>query len=201
MKQLSDFELGRICALKEEGHSLRYIAEKLGRTHSTIMNVLFRLRTRGDVNRKSGSGRPRVLNSNQKAVLSSILKKEPKLSVPKMNIRLQNRSGVSVSDETLQRELKRQGVFAYSPIKRPLLLNRHKISRFDICSKWSYESKSFWDDVIFSDECKFNLENSDGIQNVWRKPGRRLQERYVTTTVKHGGGSVIAWGGVYPPKD
>jgi DDE superfamily endonuclease len=55
-------------------------------------------------------------------------------------------------------------------------------------------AKADWDEVIFSDECKFNLFYSDGIQRVWRKPGSRYEPKNLRPTVKYGGKSVMAWG-------
>lgn len=49
-------------------------------------------------------------------------------------------------------------------------------------------------DCYFSDECKFNIFQSDGKCNVWRKEGTRLDEKNLSPTVKHGGGSVMVWG-------
>jgi hypothetical protein len=98
-----------------------------------------------------------------------------------------------VSCDTIRRELNNQGLKAFSPIKRPLLSKKNQISRFEICQKWSFESNSFWDNVIFSDECKFNVFTSDGASHVWRKSGTGLDPHYVTSTVKHGRGNVMMW--------
>ena len=46
--------------------------------------------------------------------------------------------------------------------------------------------ETYWDKVIFSDECKFTLFNSYRNRYVWRKPGQGLDSRYTTPTVKNG---------------
>ena len=48
--------------------------------------------------------------------------------------------------------------------------------------------------MIFSDESKFNLQNSDGVPRIWREPGTGLEQANVKGTKKFGGGSVMVWG-------
>uniref|UniRef100_A0A8R1E448 HTH_Tnp_Tc3_2 domain-containing protein n=1 Tax=Caenorhabditis japonica TaxID=281687 RepID=A0A8R1E448_CAEJA len=45
-----------------------------------------------------------------------------------------------------------------------------------------------------SDESKFNLFGTDGIQWIRRPIGSRYSPQYQCPTVKHGGGSVMVWG-------
>ncbi|GFU54095.1 transposable element Tcb2 transposase [Trichonephila clavipes] len=53
--------------------------------------------------------------------------------------------------------------------------------------------KKFWNSVIFSDESKFNIYESDGHQKVWRKANAALEPKNMRGTVKHGGGSFMVW--------
>jgi len=53
---------------------------------------------------------------------------------------------------------------------------------------------SFWENVIFSDESKFNIFGHDGPSKVWRKPNEALKEKNLISTIKHGGGNVMVWG-------
>ena len=48
--------------------------------------------------------------------------------------------------------------------------------------------------IVWSDESKFNLFHSDGRTYVRRRTSEEFDERCVTGTVKHGGGSVMIWG-------
>ncbi|GFV25409.1 transposable element Tcb2 transposase [Trichonephila clavipes] len=54
--------------------------------------------------------------------------------------------------------------------------------------------QQFWNEVIFSDESKFNIFGSDGRRMVWRKPNTSHHPKHTTPTVKHGGGTVMVWG-------
>lgn len=55
-------------------------------------------------------------------------------------------------------------------------------------------SKKQWANVLWSDESKFNLFDSDGIKYVRRPPKQRFSPKYQLPTVKHGGGSIMVWG-------
>ncbi len=53
---------------------------------------------------------------------------------------------------------------------------------------------NYWNYVLWSDESKVNLFDSDGVQHVWWRPGEEYQENCVLPTVKHGGGCNLVWG-------
>lgn len=70
----------------------------------------------------------------------------------------------------------------------------NKQKRVEFASKYINEPENFWDDVIFTDESKYNIFGGDGREKVWRKPNTELEEKHLTVSVKHGGGSVMVWG-------
>ena len=51
----------------------------------------------------------------------------------------------------------------------------------------------FWDQVLWTDESKFNLFGSDGRVMVWRTPQEAFDPRCTVPTVKHRGGNVRCW--------
>jgi len=51
-----------------------------------------------------------------------------------------------------------------------------------------------WKKVLWSDESKFNLCNSDGIRYIRRPVNARFDPRYTAGTVKHKGGNIMVWG-------
>ncbi len=54
--------------------------------------------------------------------------------------------------------------------------------------------KVFWNNVIFTDESKYNAFSSDGKVRVWRKPNTKFERKNIKSTVKHRGGAVTVWG-------
>ena len=54
--------------------------------------------------------------------------------------------------------LKSAGFFAGKKILKPKLSKMQKSNRLEICKSWSMKSDYFYDNVIFSNESKFNLK-------------------------------------------
>ncbi len=52
----------------------------------------------------------------------------------------------------------------------------------------------YWNHVLWSDETKINLIDSDGVKRVWQQTGEEYKDKFVLPSVKHGGGSVMVWG-------
>jgi len=56
---------------------------------------------------------------------------------------------------------------------------------------------SYWDDVIFSDECRFSLVNDSGVQRVWRTACEADNPEFFVPAFA-GGVSVMVWGCIGP---
>ncbi len=55
---------------------------------------------------------------------------------------------------------------------------------------------NYWNHVLWSDESKVNLFDSDGVQHVWRRPGEEYHENLCLaySQANGGGGSIMVWG-------
>ena len=62
-------------------------------------------------------------------------------------------------------------------------------------SEWGVKD---WKIFIFSDESKFNVIGSDGIQYCRLGPNEEFQAQNVQKRMKHGGGSIMVWGCITP---
>ncbi|EFA00958.1 Transposable element Tcb1 transposase-like Protein [Tribolium castaneum] len=62
---------------------------------------------------------------------------------------------------------------------------------FNLQENWTVQD---WRKVLFSDETRYKLFNSDGMKRVRRPINTRFNPKYVTPTVKHDHGSVFLWG-------
>ena len=53
-----------------------------------------------------------------------------------------------------------------------------------------------WNQVVFTDESRFNLKYADERLRVWRRDGERMDPANVIQHDRFGGGSVMIWGGI-----
>ena len=51
----------------------------------------------------------------------------------------------------------------------------------------------YWKRVIWSNESKANIFDSDGKAAVWRTPREEFDSNYIVPIVKHDGGLVLIW--------
>uniref|UniRef100_A0A8R1IB66 HTH_Tnp_Tc3_2 domain-containing protein n=1 Tax=Caenorhabditis japonica TaxID=281687 RepID=A0A8R1IB66_CAEJA len=91
---------------------------------------------------------------------------------------------------TIRRRLQVAGLHG----RRPLVSLKNRKARVE----WAKQHLSWGPrecaNHIWSDESKFNLFGTDGIQWIRRPIGSRYAPQYQCPTVKHGGGSVMVWG-------
>jgi hypothetical protein len=79
-------------------------------------------------------------------------------------------------------------------VRKPLISEKNRKDRLQWCKqhqKWTDEQ---WKKVIWSDESRFTLFQSDGRTRVWRLPKEKYDVDCIVPTVKHGGGGVMVWG-------
>ena len=78
-------------------------------------------------------------------------------------------------------------------VRKPLVTKRNQIKRLN----WAKERQAWrneWDNIIWSDESKFELFRSDGRRWVWRRPHERYDVNCLIPTMKSGRDEVMVWG-------
>ncbi|GFY34920.1 transposable element Tc1 transposase [Trichonephila clavipes] len=110
---------------------------------------------------------------------------------PKIAARTSNTLGRSVSAETVRRVLRKAGYNGRVARKKNLIGKRNRVKRLIFAKEHILKPRQFWNEVIFSDESKFNIFGSDRRRMVWRKPNTLHHLKHTIPTVKHGGGSVM----------
>jgi transposase len=174
--------------------SIRNIAEKLGLAKSTVGRIVMNHRKRKDLSRKSGSGRKISLNIGDQEFILKAVNKNPGYSARKIALELETRREKTVDRKTVSNFLNKMGFRSRIRCRKPLLSKKNKEKRFAVANRWIHYPSTYWNNVIFSDECKFNIFSSDGKERVWRKDGTRFLNKHLKPTVKFGGGSVMTWG-------
>jgi transposase len=181
---LTEDEKSKIGVYSELGFTHREIANKMKRSQSAITRYLKNLRSPSS---KKPLGRPNAVSPRYR---NSILRAASNkvTSVGKIKHEL----GVPASRTTVWRVMNSSKILENKKIlKKPKLTPEHKINRLDFARRtmtWNQE----WQNIIFSDEKKFNLDGPDGFHHYWHD--LRKNERVFSRRAQ-GGGSVMVWAG------
>ncbi|KAM8718847.1 hypothetical protein ACLKA7_001539 [Drosophila subpalustris] len=102
--------------------------------------------------------------------------------------------GKDVHPMTIRRVLHEADYNSCVARRKPLISPINQEKRLEFAKEFQSKPASFWDQVLFTDESKFNIFRSDGRITVWRKPNTALEKKNLAPTVNHGGGGVMVWG-------
>ena len=120
-------------------------------------------------------------------------KNYPQLTSTKISADLKEELNKHTHPKTVRRVLIRNGYKSRTARKKPLISNANKKNRLEFAKEYKNKSMDFCDKVLFIDECKFNIFQSDGRIRVWRKANTEFDKNNISNTVKHGGGGVMVW--------
>ena len=190
MKKVDDTTKQRAVLLLQSDQSIERVAKTLGLSARTVGRI-----------KKSilptlpslPAGRPRILSERTlRDVNRKVLTGECKTG--KAVMKHLQQQGIKLSYQRVLDNLRSIGIYARRKSKKPFLSKKHKMERL----RWAMTHRSWtvddWKRVIFSDETKINLWNSDDVQYCLKKQDSPLRPFLVQETVKHGGGSLMFWG-------
>lgn len=184
----------RIIDAYSKGDRQSDIARRFEVKKSAVWAIIKRYERTGSIEGKPKSGRPKKMSKKSVRLLKRISSNNPFMSSNQLKVELETSGMCSVSSRTIRRRLVDEKLFSRRPAKKPLLSKRNRLARLEFARQHIHWTKADWKRVCWSDESKFNIFNSDGIQYVRRPAGKRLDPKYTKPTVKHGGGSVMVWG-------
>jgi transposase len=184
----------KIVTLKEEGLSLKQIAEKTNSHRRTVQRICKTVRETNSFKDRPRSGRPPLLNERDKRVIARIIQKKEASNAESIRKVANLHYEIDVSRDTISRALTSFGYAARVKAKKPRLTINQKKSRLAWAKAHSTWTIDDWRKVLWSDETKFTLVNSEGKEYVWVREGESLNSNAVIGTTKFGGGKVMMWG-------
>lgn len=193
-KELDGSVKNTIIHLRNDGLTYAAIGKQLNISLFTVRSVVQKFNDTGSTENKIRTGRPRIFSAREKRDIIREVKKNPKISAPRLAGKVANTSQKTFSVQTIRNVLHEGNYYGRAARKKPFISERNRRKRLDFAKANVNQPAEFWNKVIFSDESKFNIFGSDGRQFVWRKPNTELETRHLTPTIKHGGGSVLVWG-------
>lgn len=190
MKKTTEDTQNSVISQLRAGYSVKNVARRLALSAATVS----RIRTKHlPTLQKQPAGRPRILSARSKNDLNRKLL-SGRLKTGKQVLKSLRDEGTNISYRSVLRNLREIGFQAKKKVKKPFLSKKHKQARLEWARGHRNWTVDDWKRVVFSDETKINIWNSDGIQYYWAKPGDPVQPFHLQPTVKHGGGSLMFWG-------
>uniref|UniRef100_A0A0E9XQ99 Transposase Tc1-like domain-containing protein n=1 Tax=Anguilla anguilla TaxID=7936 RepID=A0A0E9XQ99_ANGAN len=126
----------------------------------TTWNVLKKKETAGVLSNRYRTGRPRKTTAVDDRNIVKAVKKNLKTSVSDITNNL-HRTGVKVSQSTVRRRLREQQYRGYTTRCKPLISSKNRKTRLQFAQKYRDEPQKFWNKVLWTDETKINLYQSE----------------------------------------
>lgn len=160
--------------------------------NSTIENIWEKYQETGQIyNEWSHKGRPKLLNEEEQDLLIQTAR-DNRLS---SSSELKQMLNLTVSRETVNRELVKHGYLAYKAPAKPLLSDDNIRERYQFALKHQSWNVARWRSIVFTDECPFRLANPNG--RVFIR--RQAEEELEPDTIQHLPSSktiVMVWGAI-----
>jgi transposase len=188
--ELTDAQKGAILAL-ESLYSHAKIGAKLNIPRTTITSFLSRTRERGSIENLSRPGRPRRLSDTDVRYL--VRNAESETRVPFKE--LKNLTNMEVSEQTMSRRLRDEGIHKWRAAKRPLLTQKHAKERLVWAKAHRHWTVDDWKRIIWSDESA--IQKDSNATGVWVFRRKNKREKYapgnVRTKTKYGNLVQMIW--------
>ena len=185
---------GQVQVFRDLGLNNSEIARRLGCSRKTVINAINLFNDAGSLSNKKRKSRERKTTPREDAAIARIAKLNPFVGAPKIKEQIAQNLKLDLSVSTVKSRLIENKLFGRVARKKPLVSKRNLVSRLKFAKQHVHKDLSFWQNVLWTDESKFNRFGSDGKQYVRRPQNQELSPRYTLKTVKLGGGNVIVWG-------
>ena len=191
--ELSKTQRERIIGAYLSGTKQRVISTQLGIHTSTVNDTIKRYKETGSPEPEKRPGRPKLLNEYDTRALKRIIRTDRFSPLGDVTNKLNISLNTTLHYNTVRSYLHNEGLGSYTARKKPRLTAKHRTNRLGWCRgkrNWTEE----WKQVVWSDESRFALFQSDGRARVWRSPEETYNKDCIQPTVKFGGVSVMFWG-------
>jgi transposase len=192
-KELSEFQRGEIIGAWKCKSTVRQISKALKYPKSTVHDIISAYKNHGLEKMLSRSGRPSIITEKNNMQLMRALNKNRRTTIKELRESFVSSTSTNISTVTLRRHLYKNDIHGRIGAKKPFVNAANKIKRLNwakIRKNWVNE----WENIIWSDESRFEVFGGDGRKYVYRNSKEKYDPKCLIPTFKSGQESVMVWG-------
>uniref|UniRef100_A0A3B5RET6 Tc1-like transposase DDE domain-containing protein n=1 Tax=Xiphophorus maculatus TaxID=8083 RepID=A0A3B5RET6_XIPMA len=193
-KDVSLFKKGQIIGMHQAEKTSKEIAETTRIGLRTVQRIIKNWKDGGEPSSsRKKCGRKKILNDGDRRLLKHLVKSNGRKTTAELRSMF-NCESKSISTRTMRRELKGLGLNSCVAVRKPLISKANQKKRLQFPREhkdWTLEE---WKRVMWSDESRFTLFQSDGRIRVRREAGEVMHPSCLVPTVQACGGSAMIWG-------
>jgi transposase len=168
------------------------ISKHLKVPRSSVQTTVRKYKQHGTTQQSYRSRRRRVLSTRDERTLVWKVQINPRTAAKDL-VKTLEETGTKVSISTVKRVLCRHNRKGRSARKKPLLRKHHKTWLW-FATAHGDKDRTFWRNVLWSDETKIEPFGHNDHRYVWRRKGVACKPKNTIPTVKHRDGSIMLWG-------
>ena len=177
MGKISLIERQKVIVLHEEGYSQRQISSKPGYSKTAVTEIIKKFRETGSLKDKKRSGRPPKLTKDDDKYLKTLSLRNRKKTSTEMGKDINTATGKNVSSSCIRRHLLKSGLRGCVAIRKPLLRRGNKEKRLKYAKQHKDCTQEMFNQVLYTDESKFEIFGTKRRQYVRRRIGESLSAR------------------------
>ena len=156
-----------------------------------LYRLLVRVRATGTTCDRRRSGRPRETTLRQDRHITLIHLRNRFVSAVDTARQTPVIRNNIITDQTVHNRLRQSGLCSHHPLKGMELKRLHLIARLQWARARLRWTRNTWQNILLSDESKFNLKFSDGRVRIHRRRRERFADGCVKETDRFVGGGVM----------
>ncbi|GFW43715.1 transposable element Tcb1 transposase [Trichonephila clavipes] len=129
--------------------SQRQIAKIIGKSPATVQKIIEKFQAEGNTLNKPRTGRPPIFTDRERRIIIGNVKKNPKISAPKLTTDVKINFAKSCNPETIRRVLRKAGYHGRNMRRKPLDSKVNRKKRIDFAKENEKHDRNFWNSVIF----------------------------------------------------
>lgn len=137
-----------VIKLHSEGKKVREIGDIVGRSSSTVHDIIKRHRDEFRINNKSREGQGKILNDRDERRIIQKIKKNPFETANELKTFVKTSTGKDVCANTIRNVLKRHDYHGRIARQKPFISPKNKKFRLKFAKEYLLKTEEFWKTVI-----------------------------------------------------